>query len=211
MRPPSIRALSHFIRRPSRSAAPLSLIQPSAPLIRTVMASAAAKRLAGKTVLITGASSGIGRSTALEFARTAPSSDLRLIITARRLELIEELAAEIGKEVGAGVKVLPVQLDVSSADQVRGFVARLPEEWRDIHVLVNNAGLVKGRAGAPDIAEEDMNIMFQTNVTGLINMTQAILPIFQKRPDGGAGDIINIGSIAGTFPLCVPPPDPVLC
>lgn len=167
------------------------------------MASAAAKRLAGKTVLITGASSGIGRSTALEFARTAPSNDLRLILTARRVELIEELAAEIGKEVGPGVKVLPVQLDVSSADQVRGFVGRLPEEWRDIHVLVNNAGLVKGRAGAPDIAEEDMNIMFQTNVTGLINMTQAILPIFQKRPDGGAGDIINIGSIAGMFLLRV--------
>ena len=59
------------------------------------------------------------------------------------------------------------------------------------------SGLVKGVARAPEIAEEDMNIMFQTNVTGLINMTQAILPIYKKRPDGGAGDIINIGSIAG--------------
>jgi 3-hydroxy acid dehydrogenase/malonic semialdehyde reductase len=59
------------------------------------------------------------------------------------------------------------------------------------------SGLVKGVAKAPEIAEEDMNIMFTTNVTGLINMTQAILPIFQKRPDGGQGDIINIGSIAG--------------
>jgi 3-hydroxy acid dehydrogenase/malonic semialdehyde reductase len=55
-------------------------------------------------------------------------------------------------------------------------------------------------AKAPDIAEEDMDIMFQTNVTGLINMTQAILPVFMKRPDGGAGDIINIGSIAGREP-----------
>jgi len=52
-------------------------------------------------------------------------------------------------------------------------------------------------AKAPDIAEEDINIMFSTNVTGLINMTQAILPIYQKRPNGGAGDIINIGSVAG--------------
>lgn len=163
------------------------------------MATAAAKRLAGKTIVITGASSGIGRSTALEFARTAPNSSLRLILTARRDDVLKELAAEINKEVGDGVKVLPVKLDVSDADAVRGFVGNLPEEWRDIHVLVNNAGLVKGVAKAPEIAEEDMNVMFQTNVTGLINMTQAIMPIFQKRPDGGAGDIINIGSIAGMF------------
>lgn len=60
-------------------------------------------------------------------------------------------------------------------------------------------GLVKGVARAPEIDENDMSIMWDTNVTGLINMTQAILPIFQKRPDGGHGDIINIGSIAGTI------------
>lgn len=62
------------------------------------------------------------------------------------------------------------------------------------------SGLVKGVAQAPNIAEEDMNIMFSTNVTGLINMTQAILPIFKKRDQGGRGDIINIGSIAGRDP-----------
>lgn len=55
-------------------------------------------------------------------------------------------------------------------------------------------------AKAPEIAEEDVNVMFATNVTGLINMTQAILPIFKQRPNGGAGDIINIGSIAGREP-----------
>lgn len=60
--------------------------------------------------------------------------------------------------------------------------------------------MVKGVAKAPEIAEEDINIMFATNVTGLINMTQEVLPIFKKRPDGGAGDIINIGSIAGREP-----------
>lgn len=101
--------------------------------------SAAAKRLHGKTILITGASSGIGRSTALEFARTNPSGDLRLIITARRKESLEELAAQIREETKDGVKVLPVQLDVSKAEEIRGFVGGLPEEWRDIHVLVNNA------------------------------------------------------------------------
>jgi len=60
--------------------------------------------------------------------------------------------------------------------------------------------LVKGVAQAPNIAAEDMKVMFDTNVTGLVNMTQAILPIFKKRPDGGRGDIINIGSIAGREP-----------
>jgi len=60
-----------------------------------------------------------------------------------------------------------------------------------------NSGLVKGVARAPDIAEEDIGIMMATNVTGLINMTQAVLPIFRKRANGGSGDIINVGSIAG--------------
>lgn len=58
-------------------------------------------------------------------------------------------------------------------------------------------GLVKGIAKAPNILEEDVDVMFSTNVTGLINMTQAVLPLFKKRDDGGRGDIINIGSIAG--------------
>lgn len=61
------------------------------------------------------------------------------------------------------------------------------------------SGLVKGTAQAPNIAEEDIDVMLKTNVTGLINMTQAILPIFKGRPDGGAGDIINVGSIAGKY------------
>jgi len=158
-----------------------------------------AKRLEGKTIVVTGASSGIGRSTAIEFARTSPKN-LRLILTARRIDTLKEIAAEIKKEVGEGVKVLPFKLDVSSPDEVRSFVGNLPEEWRAIDVLVNNAGLVKGVDKAPDIKEEDINVMFATNVTGLINMTQAILPIFKKRADGGAGDIINVGSIAGREP-----------
>ncbi|OBT43456.1 hypothetical protein VE00_06183 [Pseudogymnoascus sp. WSF 3629] len=167
--------------------------------------SAMSGRLQGKTIVITGASSGIGRSTAIEFARTAPK-DLKLVLTARRLETLEEVAAEIKKEVGDGVKVLPFKLDVSQPEEVKTFVERLPEEFREIDVLVNNAfvtpgcGLVKGVAQAPSIAEEDLNIMFATNVTGLINMTQAVLPIFKKRAEGGKGDIINIGSIAGREP-----------
>ncbi|KAI1160465.1 hypothetical protein F5B18DRAFT_505600 [Nemania serpens] len=164
--------------------------------------SAVAKRLAGKTVVITGASSGIGRSTAFEFARTAaPAGGLRLVLTARRIDSLTQVAADIRAEVGdAAVKVLPVQLDVSKPDEVRAFVGKLPEEFREVDVLVNNAGLVKGVARAPDIAEEDVSVMIGTNVTGLINMTQAVLPIFLRRPDGGRGDIINVGSIAGREP-----------
>ena len=97
-----------------------------------------AKRLEGKTVLITGASSGIGRSTAVEFARTAPKS-LKLILTARRIDTLKEVAEQIKKEVGDGVKVFPFKLDVSNAAEIKGFVNALPEEFRDIDVLVNNA------------------------------------------------------------------------
>ncbi|KAJ2969103.1 hypothetical protein NQ176_g8845 [Zarea fungicola] len=161
------------------------------------MTASVSKRLQGKTILITGASSGIGRSTAFEFARTCPH-DLKLVLTARRIELLQQIATEIAAEVGTGVKILPVQLDVGNADEVRSFVSKLPAEYQEIDVLVNNAGLVKGVAKAPEIAEEDIAVMFGTNVTGLINVTQAILPMMLKRNNGeGAGDIINIGSIAG--------------
>jgi len=102
------------------------------------MSLAISKRLEGKTILITGASSGIGRSTAFEFARTAPKN-LKLILTARRVDKLHQIAADIQKEVGDGVQVLPVQLDVSKPDEVREFVGKLPEEFKDIDVLVNNA------------------------------------------------------------------------
>ncbi|RXG42302.1 hypothetical protein VDGE_01703 [Verticillium dahliae] len=164
------------------------------------MASAASKRLEGKTVLITGASSGIGRSTAFEFARTSPKN-LKLILTARRIDTLKQIAVDIVSEVGDGVKVLPVALDVSNAADVRSFLDKLPGEFKEIDVLVNNAGLVKGVAKAPEINEDDINVMFATNVTGLINMTQAILPGMLSRNNGeGSGDIINIGSIAGREP-----------
>ncbi|KAK3678094.1 hypothetical protein LTR78_002189 [Recurvomyces mirabilis] len=160
------------------------------------MASAMGKRLEGKTIVVTGASSGIGKSTAVEFARTSPKN-LKLVLTARRIDTLKQIAEEIKKEVGEGVKVLPVQLDVSKPEQVRSFVRNLPQEFQDIDVLVNNAGLVKGVDKAGDIKEDDMETMFATNVTGLINMSQAVLAVFKKRGESGQGDIINIGSIAG--------------
>lgn len=101
-------------------------------------ASAMGARLEGKTIVITGASSGIGCATAIEFAKTSPKN-LKLILTARRLETLQEVAEGIKNLVGEGVKVLPFKLDVSQPDEVRTFVQRLPEEFREIDVLVNNA------------------------------------------------------------------------
>ncbi|KAL8656823.1 MAG: hypothetical protein Q9226_002539 [Calogaya cf. arnoldii] len=152
-----------------------------------------AKRLEGKTIVVTGASSGIGKSTALEFARTSPKN-LKLILTARRLDSLKALATEIQEEVGPGVQVLPLKLDVSKPDEVRGFVGSLPRPHVEPQM---RSGLVKGVAKAPDILESDTETMVSTNVTGLINMTQAVLQVFKKRDEGGRGDIINIGSIAG--------------
>lgn len=101
------------------------------------MSSSQAKRLAGKTILVTGASSGIGKSTALEFARTQPD-DLKLILTARRLETLQEVAKEISG-VAKGVKVHVAKLDVSNVSEIGQFVGNLPEEFKEIDVLVNNA------------------------------------------------------------------------
>ena len=102
------------------------------------MATAMGKRLEGKTIVVTGASSGIGRSTAIEFARTSPKN-LRLILTARRLDTLKQIAEDIKKEVGDGVKVLPYKLDVSNSTEVKNFVDSLPKEFQEIDVLVNNA------------------------------------------------------------------------
>jgi 3-hydroxy acid dehydrogenase/malonic semialdehyde reductase len=97
-----------------------------------------ARNLAGKTVLITGASSGIGRSTAFEFARSSPES-LKLIVTARRLDRLLDISEKIREEVGDGVEVCVKQLDVSKPDEVNALVEGLPPQFRNIDVLVNNA------------------------------------------------------------------------
>jgi 3-hydroxy acid dehydrogenase/malonic semialdehyde reductase len=156
-------------------------------------------RLRGKTILITGGSAGIGRSTAFEFARTCPF-ELKIIITGRRKAPLEKCAADITREVGDGVKVLPVVLDVSDFAAIAGFVASLPEGWREIDILVNNAGLARGMERAPDIEVEDMDLTFDTNIIGLVHMTQAVLPGMLRRGEFGQGDVISLGSIAGQDP-----------
>lgn len=124
----------------SRLQAPLGRKLHARLLHRAMATVAAAKRLEGKTIVVTGASSGIGRSTALEFARTSPKS-LKLVLTARRIDALEELAAKIREEAGDGVKVLPVKLDVSKPEEVKAFVPGLPDEFKEIDVLVNNASV----------------------------------------------------------------------
>lgn len=96
------------------------------------------RNLSGKTILITGASSGIGRSTAFEFARTCPTN-LKLILTARRIDRLHQISNEIAEEVGDGVRVHVVQLDVSKPQEVEGLVDGLPAEFKEVDVLINNA------------------------------------------------------------------------
>ncbi|KAF2798083.1 NAD(P)-binding protein [Melanomma pulvis-pyrius CBS 109.77] len=163
------------------------------------MSTSMARNLFGKTILITGASAGIGRSTAFEFARTSPAS-LRLILTARRVDRLHQIAEEIEHEAGTGVRVHVVKLDVSKPEEIERFVQGLPEEFRAIDVLVNNAGFMSGVEQAPDIPPNVIRDVWATNVTGVINMTQAILPIFKARPDGGRGDVVMLGSLAGREP-----------
>ncbi|CAK7211692.1 hypothetical protein SCUCBS95973_001202 [Sporothrix curviconia] len=147
------------------------------------------KRLQGKTILITGAS-----------LRVLQPGGVKLVLTARRLDVLEQIAADLAAQF-PNTKVLPVQLDVSSSAAVRSFVGSLPAAFQEIDVLVNNAGLVRGVDKAPAIKEEDLDVRFANNIHGLIHMTQAVLPRMLARNGGaGAGDIVNIGSIAGREP-----------
>lgn len=177
-------------------------------LVRAMSHGAMSQRLTGRTILITGASSGIGQSTAREFAAAAPSS-LRLILTARRLDRVQALAEELTK-AHPGVKCLPVKLDMTDRPSIARFVDSLEGEWRAVDCLVNNAGMVLGVDKAPGIKPEDIDTMLATNVTGLIQMTQSVLKLYRERaasssapkeafPDQSApfGDIVNVGSIAG--------------
>ena len=97
-----------------------------------------ATHLYGKTVLITGASAGIGYSTAIEFAKASPKN-LKIIVTARRLDRLEECARDISSITGSGVKVLARQLDVANAKEVNDCIQSLPKEFSEIDILVNNA------------------------------------------------------------------------
>ncbi|KAI8930282.1 hypothetical protein BC831DRAFT_395298 [Entophlyctis helioformis] len=149
-----------------------------------------ASRLLGKTVLITGASAGIGEACAVEFAKAGS----HLILAARRSDRIQSIADAFAKDYPT-IRVLPVTLDVRDRQQVLSTINNLPADFRNIDVLVNNAGLVIGVDHVESVTEDAVNTMFDTNVKGLLNVTQAVLPIMKAR---NSGHIVNIGSIAGT-------------
>ncbi|KAI8140892.1 hypothetical protein BJV82DRAFT_621527 [Fennellomyces sp. T-0311] len=149
-----------------------------------------ARRLEKKNVFITGASSGIGAACAREFAREGSN----LILTARRLDRLDELKKEL-TQTYSDIDVHTLKLDVRKKQFIDEAVASLPLQVKDnIDVLVNNAGLVLGMDPLVKVSEEDYDTMMDTNVKGLVFLTQAILPgmIERKR-----GHIINIGSVAG--------------
>ncbi|KAK6203509.1 uncharacterized protein RJT21DRAFT_27946 [Scheffersomyces amazonensis] len=157
--------------------------------------SSAAQRLANKTILITGASAGIGKATAYEFA-DASNGEIKLILTARRLDKLSELAHDLLAKYPK-LQLHVVDLDVSKLETIPSFISNLPKDFADIDVLVNNAGLALGKDPVGQILPEDIQQMFQTNVLGLITLTQAVLPILKAK---NSGDIVNLGSIAGRDP-----------
>lgn len=156
------------------------------------------KRLENKTVLVTGASAGIGEATAILYAKAGAN----VIIAARRQDalatVLESLkAAHKESGVQAGGKFAAVQLDVSNREDVNSLWTKVPQELREVDILVNNAGFVKGVERIGEIADQDIDDMFATNVIGLISVTQLLVKDFKAR---GTGHIINIGSVAGREP-----------
>jgi len=144
--------------------------------------------LKGKVVLITGASSGIGRATAFAFA----GAGARLLLCARRVKVLEEMEAPLMKAGAAAVKFF--HLDVRERAAVESAVANLPAEWSVIDVLVNNAGLSRGFTKLYEDDPENWEEMIDTNVKGLLYVTRAVVPGMVAH---GAGHVINLGSTAG--------------
>jgi len=144
--------------------------------------------LKGKIVFITGASAGIGAATALAFA----AEGARLLLAARRAGKLAEVAS-MALERGA-VAVHSVHLDVRGRIPVQRTIDELPEEWAQIDVLVNNAGLSRGLEKLYTGKIEDWEEMIDTNVKGLLYVTRAVVPGMVVR---GRGHVVNLGSTAG--------------
>jgi oxidoreductase, short chain dehydrogenase/reductase family len=141
-----------------------------------------------KIALITGATSGIGRAVADIFAE----NKYNLIVTGRRSERLQELKAALERQ--QGISVLALCFDVRSNDEVVRNIESLPVEWRNIDVLVNNAGLAVGLNHIQDGVLDDWERMIDTNIKGLLYVTRAVSPLMIAR---NSGHIVNICSIAG--------------
>ncbi|MCG7958290.1 MAG: SDR family oxidoreductase [Candidatus Thiodiazotropha taylori] len=142
-----------------------------------------------KRVLITGASSGFGEACARRFSEAGDD----LVLCARRMDRLQAL----NDELSGNSEVVIQTLDVTDPQAVEGFLEALPEASREIDVLVNNAGLALGLQPAHEADLQDWQTMVDTNIKGLMHMTRLILPgMVQRR----RGHIINIGSVAGSWP-----------
>ncbi|MCX6351703.1 MAG: SDR family NAD(P)-dependent oxidoreductase [Bacteroidetes bacterium] len=141
-----------------------------------------------KIILITGATSGIGKATALLFAENG----FKLIICGRRQERLEKLAFQLKEEFGADSHQLC--FDIMDYEAVKNAIASLPEAWKNIDVLVNNAGLAVGLSDIQDGEIADWEQMIDTNIKGLLYMTKEVSRGMIKNHHG---HIVNVGSIAG--------------
>lgn len=141
-----------------------------------------------RIALITGATSGIGRAT----AKALSQNNFDIIITGRRRELLDNLEEEIKSESSSKIYIL--NFDVRNKEDVDNAVDSLPKEWKNIDVLVNNAGLAVGLNHIQDGVIDDWERMIDTNVKGLLYVTRKIAPIMVEKKHG---HIVNIGSTAG--------------
>ncbi len=140
-----------------------------------------------KTALITGATAGIGKATAERLAKEG----FDIIITGRRKEKLEELQSSIQKAYK--VEVLLLEFDVCNYAEVQKYLGNLPERWKNVDVLVNNAGLAVGLSPIHEGVVNDWERMIDTNIKGLLYVTRAITPHMVERK---SGHIINVGSIS---------------
>ncbi|MEN9570904.1 MAG: hypothetical protein RL172_2135 [Bacteroidota bacterium] len=141
-----------------------------------------------KIVIITGATSGIGKACAQKYAAAGYS----LIITGRRQQRLMDLQNQL--QADFKIPVLPLVFDVQDKQAVQACLSSLPEQWQAIDILINNAGLALGRDMFEDADMNDWETMLNTNVHGLLYVSRAILPYMIKQ---GCGHIVNMGSIAG--------------
>ena len=139
-----------------------------------------------KTALITGATSGIGRATAIEFAK----HDINLILCGRRQERLDELQRELGNKVN----IHTLNFDVRNKKDTFDTIGALPSDFQRIDILINNAGNAHGLDPIQEGSIEDWDAMMDINVKGLLYVSKAVIPQMTKRK---SGHIINIGSSAG--------------